>query len=104
MSANDQLKTIQLMEELCQLLRDALAQEGAGQLEAKLEELMSDFSAIRKSMEGHAKSLEALVPRADAMDVVQGVQQQIMEALQNQASAISSIQEQLGLPAFDDAT
>ncbi|PVA05890.1 hypothetical protein DC363_13845 [Thalassorhabdomicrobium marinisediminis] len=75
-----------------------------GQLEAKLEELMSDFTAIRTSMERHAKSLDALVPRADAMNEVRGMQQQIMETLQNQASAISSIQAQLGLPIFDDVT
>ncbi|PVA06787.1 hypothetical protein DC363_09700 [Thalassorhabdomicrobium marinisediminis] len=75
-----------------------------GQLEAKLEELMSDFTAIRTSMESHAKSLEALVPRADAMGALQKTQLQIMGALENLASAISSIQEQLGLPAFDDAT
>ncbi|WP_281982447.1 hypothetical protein [Thalassorhabdomicrobium marinisediminis] len=104
MSANDQQKTIQLMEELCQLLRDALAKEGSGQLETKLEELMSDFTSIRKNMESHAKSLEALVPRADAMDKLQKTQLQIMDALENQASAISSIQEQLGVPAFDDPT
>ncbi len=104
MSANDQQMTIRLMEELCQLLRDALAKEGSGQLEAKLDELMSDFTAIRTSMERHAKSMEALVPRANAMGELQKTQLQIMEALENQASAISSIQEQLGLPIFDDLT
>ena len=91
-----------LIQELCELLRQVLGQEGGQELEAKLNELLSTLSSIQKMMQIHVQSLEEMLPRGTAIDqLIQGqieIQQELVLIREN----TSWTKQQLDLPALAD--
>ena len=90
----------ELMEELCDLLRQVLGKGADAAVSTRIEELLSELSRIRAAMEVHARALERLLPGITEVDTLRAHQISLEQRLSKIDKNTSWICHALGQAAF----
>lgn len=84
-------KMMNLMTELCDLMRKALGKETETDIDVRIAEMMADLGEIKGLMERYTKAMEALVP---ATQVMTSIAEQT-EAFRTQTKELTALRSQL---------